>query len=326
MASPITTNQLIDSVRSLIDERNQEAVNDVRDIIPALNRALSYGADILARKYEEPLLAYYNLTIVGGVQEYDIPEDSFEDRVLKIEFNLNGVYTEVKRILYRDITYYESPARTAVPLYYVIIGRKIRFVSAPNGTFNARIWYIRSPDPLNVSQGRITLVNTTSNYVLVDSAGSDLSTETDNLNSYVNLVDAQTGSVKASMQIQNINGNKLTFKSVPTRSSVQNKTILNTMVTADSSLQVSADDYVCLIGGSCVPPNFAQLQNFIVQHASAEMLRKLGADKGQEEQILQRFERQVERTWVGQEHTLRVSKRNRIWNLPYRRWFTRGGN
>lgn len=322
MGQPVTTSDLIAAVRSCIDERNQESVNDERDIIPSLNRAQSFGADILARKYEEPLLTYYSLTISGGQQEYDIPEDAFEDRILKVEFDLNRIFTEVKRIMYRDITYFESPVRTAVPLYYVIVGRKIRFVSAPNGTFNARIWYVKSPEPLNLPQGRISSVNTGSNYVLVDTIGSDLTTETDALKSYVNIVDAQTGTIKGSFQVKNLAGNKIEFKTTPTRSSVQNKTIAISM----TGLDIQPDDYVCLISGTCVPLNMAQFQNFIVQYSAAEMLRKLGTAQGQEEIILRRFEEQVERMWVGQEQELRVAKRNRIWNLPYRRWFTRGGN
>lgn len=322
MAQPITTNDLIAAVRSCIDERNQESVNDERDILPSLNRAQSFAADILARKYEEPLLSYYTLTISGGKQEYDIPEDAFEDRILKVEFDLNRIYTEVKRIMYRDITYFESPVRTAVPLYYVIIGRKIRFVSAPNGTFNARIWYIRMPEPLNLPQGRIASVNEGSNYILVDSIGADLTTETDQLKSYVNIVDAQTGTIKGSFQVKNLLNNKIEFKTTPTRSSVQNKTISTSM----TGLDIQPDDYICLIGGTCVPLNYQQFQNFLIQYSGAEMLRKLGTSQGKEEEILQKFEQQVERLWVGQEQELRVAKRNRIWNLPYRRWFTRGGN
>jgi hypothetical protein len=158
MAAPRTTSDLIAELRSQIDEANEIAIDDVRDILPALNRAQQYAWNILARKYPDPIIGYSTLTLTSTDQEYDIPEDTFEDRIEKIEIAVDtGYYVECKRISYTDITNYESNSTDPQPYYYAIVGRKIRFIPKPNGNYNARIWYIADPQKLVKDQGRITL-------------------------------------------------------------------------------------------------------------------------------------------------------------------------
>ena len=82
----LTVQDLVDQVRNQVDEQDQDAVSLEGDILPVLNRAQDYAYNILARKYQEPLLTYTQLTLTSG-QEYDIPEDAFEDRIEKIEIH-----------------------------------------------------------------------------------------------------------------------------------------------------------------------------------------------------------------------------------------------
>ena len=56
MARSITTRQLISSIRSMIDERNEAEIDDDLDILPALNRGFDDAIDILARKYPDSLI------------------------------------------------------------------------------------------------------------------------------------------------------------------------------------------------------------------------------------------------------------------------------
>ena len=57
MASQIiAVNDLIDEVRSMLDEDNRTSVSDTADILPALNRAQNYAANILSRHYESHYL------------------------------------------------------------------------------------------------------------------------------------------------------------------------------------------------------------------------------------------------------------------------------
>lgn len=323
MAAPIIVDDLVDQVRDQIDEVNQENISD-SDILQSLNRGQDYAVNILARQYEEPLLAPpTTVQTFSGQAEYDLPEDILEDRIEKLEVNELNLKWEVKRISYRDISLYETNALTSRPYHYVVIGKKFRVVPRPSGRFTFRLWYLREPEKLVASQGRITVVNITDNYVVVDNPGDALTTESDSLNSYVNLVDAQTGLIKASMQIKKISDGRITFKSTPDRSTVQGKTIASAIPdgTGDVSA-VEADDFVCLSQGVCVPFLKRPLSNFLIQYAVSEIKRRLGEPTEAEAAVLSKFEEQVERQWVGREQTSRVTKRSKNWHQPFRRYFT----
>lgn len=318
-----TVDNLVEEVRSQVDEQNVDSVSTEKDILPSINRAQDYAFDILSRKYEEPILAYTTLDVNGSQIEYDIPENVFEDRVQKLEVIVPSsnsgmnTYREIQRISYRDLTNYESATKTNVPYYYCIIGRKIRLIPTPTGTYNIRMWYLKNPEKLVLPQGRITVLNSASNYVVVDSAGDSLTTEADQLGSYVNLIDGQSGQIKGSLQIQALSDNKVTFRTVPTRSSVLNRTVSGSL----SSLDIGLDDYLAPIDGTCVPYYGKPISNFLIQFAVAEITRKLGGSADMEEKVLEKFEKQVERTWAGRETQLRVKKKSANWGVPINRWW-----
>ena len=316
-----TVQNMVDEVRSLTDEENRDSLNTENDILPILNRAQDYAFDIYARRYPEPILGYQSLDLVSGTQEYDIPENVFEDRVLKIEVAIpNGTYREVGQIAYSDLTAYESNGRSAVPSYFAIIGRKLRFVPMPSGIYNARLWYLRNPERLILPQGRITTVNTGSNYVLVDTIGDALTTESDQLESYVNVIDGQTGEIKGSLQIQTLSDNRITFRTTPLRSTVLNRTI-----SAMADLTIAADDYICLITGTCVPYYGRPTTNFLIQYAAADVAMKLGGDTNTTTALLDRFEKQLEKTYSGRQNTMRIQRKSRLWSSPTWR-ITNNGN
>lgn len=317
-----TVDNLVAETRSMLDEANVDSIDTNTDILPALNRAQDYAFDVLARKYPEPILTYSYMNLSSGVAEYSIAEDVFEDRILKVEIRIpsgsgNDQFREIQRVSYNDMSEYETPGLSNMPYYYCIFGRTIRLSSAPTGNYGVRIWYLRNPEKLVLPQGRITIVNTASNYVIVDQAGSDLTTESDQLGSYVNLIDGQTGVIKGSLQIQILQDNKLAFRAVPLRSTVLNREIAGSI----TGLAVNADDYVCNVAGIAVPYYGQPTCNFMIQYAVSELTRKLGGNGQEQEQVLEKFEKQVERTWVKRENTTRIKKRSKIWGLPANRWW-----
>lgn len=316
-----TVQNLIDEVRAQLDEENRDSVSTESDILPTLNRAQDYAFDILSRKYEEPILTNTTLSLSANQSEYDIPENVFEDRIQKIEIRVpSGAgynYREVRRISYRDITNYETGSNVSIPYYYSIYSRKMRIIPTPNGTYDARVWYLRNPEKLVLPQGRITVVNSVSNYVNVDSIGDLLTTESDNLGSYVNVIDGQTGEIKGSLQIQSLANNRITFRTVPNRASVLNRTI----AASTSTVSAALDDYLAPIDGTCVPYYSRPISNFLIEYSVAEITRKLGGESDKEEKVLEKFEKQVERTWAGRETTLRIKKKSHIWAPFSGRWF-----
>ncbi len=321
MARRLTTEDLISEVRSMIDESNITSVRDDQDILPALNRAQDVAANILARHYESPMLAYEEVSLTAGQSEYPIPENAFEQRLEKIEVQVNNLFYQVKRIDYRDSSAYESLSiRTNVPYYYAVIGNKYRLLPSPTATYPLRIWYLKDPEPLVRSQGRITFVKADVNYIIVDSIGSELTVSNADLNCYANLIDGQTGEVRATMQIASIQGNKITFKSVfgpNDRTSVLNKTISSNL----ANITVQPDDFICTIHGTCIPIMKKPFSNYLIQYAVAEMQRKLGGPADMELKVKQDLETIVERSWVGRETSLRVSRNNRNWEVPPRRFY-----
>ncbi len=321
-----TVQDLIDQVRSQLDEDNQASISDTRDILPALNRAQDHAMNILARHYEEPLLDYYSLTLTSGQQEYAIPEDSFEDRIEKVELEVGpSIFQEVTRVSYRDATYLESPLKSPFPSNYVVIGKRIRFVPDVSGNYPARIWYLREAPKFVTPQGRIQSVNEASRYVIVDSVGENLSVQSDNLNSYANIIDGSTGEIKASLQIQSIGANsQIVFKASPTRATVLNKTIQSDLTSLvdihGNPTSIEPDDYISVLAGSCIPIFPKPVNNFCIQYAVSELTRKLGGAADQERIVLEAFEKSVERSWVGRETTKRIKMRARYWKRPYRRF------
>lgn len=318
-----TVESLVDEIRQQLDEDNTDSIDTNADILPALNRAQKYAFDILARKYPEPLLRYTTLTLTANVAEYPIPEDVFEDRIQKLEVAMPSgslsQYSEVERRSYRDITSLESTTNAASPRFYVIFGRTIRLIPAPSGAYNIRMWSLRNPEKLVLPQGRITVVNTTDNYVTVDSAGDSLTTETDQLGSYVNFIDGQTGEIKGSAQIRILSGGRITFRTSPLRSTVLGRTISSSL----TSLGLEVDDYIAPIQGTCVPYFSEPVSNFLIEYSVAALKGKLEGDSNSLQSLLESLEKQVERTWVGREQQLRVKRKSNSWNRSlrlFRRW------
>ena len=319
---------MVQEVRSMLDEDNRQSVTDDEDILPALNRAQGFAANILARHYDSPLIKHVSITPQSGVSEYNIPEESFEQRLNKVEIQVNQSFYELTRIDYSDVSFYETPSQVAIPDYYAIVENRFRIVPQANLRNQIRLWYVKEPMKMVKNQGRINQVNTTDNYVILDAAGSSLTTEADQLDSYVNVIDAQTGRRKATFQVKSINGNRINFKTSPARTTVLNTSIdtsissllLNNDTTTES-VSIEQDDYLCLIHGSCVPFFKTPFTNYLVQYAVAEIRRKLGGPADLEQRVLDKLEEQVERSWVGREQDMRVKRVNQNWYFPIRRYY-----
>ena len=313
--TPVTVTNLIDQVRDQTDELSTVNLSDA-DILQALNRAQLHAVSILSKHYPDPYMDEQTLTLTSGTQEYDMPEDLFEDRVESISIDDNTRLWPVRRITYRDDHYYTTSARVARPDSYAIVGRKLRFYPTPTGTYNAKMWYMRSPETLVEPQGRLEYVDSGNNQILVDSIGSDLTSTMNALGSYVNVIDAQTGEVKATMQIKTISGNNITLKSAASgrRSTIYNKTIVYSIPST-----VNVDDYVCLASGTCIPYFGEGINNFLIQYAVAEARRRLEDNPDMELRVLDDFRDRVIGQWSGREATQRVARRSTKWYGQIRR-------
>lgn len=326
-----TVDNLLSEVRQLLDEDNNDALRD-EEILSSLNRGQDHVVDVLSAHYPDPYMASTELAVAASQDEFPIPEDSYSDKVTKVEFKASATdsyYQEVQRINYRDVTIYEnSNSSVFVPYYYYIVGDKLRFV--PKASGQARVWYVRMPDQLVVSQGRITGINTSTQKITVDSLGSDVSTDISSLSSYFNVCDGQTGVVKATFQAKNVNNNTLEIKTQPTALNLPGRTLYNDLTgptNSDGSQAVALNDYISVVDGTCVPYFSRPASNFLIQYAVAELKRKLtGGAADMEERLKQDFLSHVTKTYTGREQKLRVKKVSNTWNNNKRlyRPFSRG--
>lgn len=327
---PTTTQDLVDQVRSQIDEDNVVGIKTLTDIVPALNRGQDHACEILAHHYPDPLIASSTITLQAGVEYYPIPEDAMGDRVNKMETLIPGFPADLKRVAYNQMSEYETLGVVPIPYGYCIVGRNIRVLPKASGTYPARMWYVRQPQPLVLPWGRITRINAAQNYLVVDSLGDSEgtapTTAIDDLTSYFNIIDAQTGEIKGTFQVRAISGNRIDIKTTP---DPNRTTVWNNPIATDLSAQLTTtlqapavDDYICPVDGTCVPMLKNPFANFFIQFAVAAMRRKLGDASGLEENVLAQFEKEVKSTWAGREHAQRVLKKSQYLSLPFRRYIT----
>ena len=320
-----TVADIAESVRARIDEMNRDSIDTERDIVPALNRALEYATDVYARVYPDPYIASVTVPLAANQTEYDIPEDVYEDRLVKVDLYIpSSGYAEITRVSYKDLANYQANALTSDPYYYAITGRKIVVVPTPSSTTNSiRLWYVKNPEQLVLPQGRITLVNDTNQYVVLNDIGESLTAETDELNSYINIINFRTGEIRGTFQIARIEDARVYIRTNPSQDRILGRDINISL----ADLSISREDYVCLSTGTCVPYLASPTSNFIIQYAIAELSRQLGVNSVEEEQVLAKFEKQVQNTWAGREPTTRIAKRNPAYGTPIRRWtLTQKGN
>ena len=314
----ITTSELVRQVRAQIQEANEKGPITDEVILDALNRGLDYGWDILARNYKSPILKQSGEVLTDSEGRYVLPEDMFEDRILKVEYiSSSGSHLPLEARSPQDVSYLQSDTYGGDPIAYILEGRTLQIL--PNrsaGNRRIKFWYLEEVPKIVPIQARVTSFTSgggvSNATIVVDSTADVTLSPSDHFGKYLNFINFETGEIRGSAQIQSVDGNQFTLKLVPTRSEVLGRTISNDI---PSTLEV--DDYVCGIEGSCVLYFSKPLSNMVIQYAVAEIRRSLGYDVGIEERKLDQLENQVSYTFSKRPNTLRVNRRKSRW----RSWF-----
>jgi hypothetical protein len=304
-----TTDDIMAQVRDQLQETNITTVSD-ETILRAINRGVDYAWNVYVRHYPDPLIVRSPVTSIDADGTFQIPDDAFEQRLQKVELEQAGIVYELERINYRRTTPYRNNVIGSRPVYYAIRGRTVELLPKPGSAFNFHAYYVRRPDRLRLQQGQVasfTAAGAGDASIVVDSVGSTLSTD-DPYSKYVNFVDGKTGEIRGSAEIKTIDGQQITFKQTPTRS-----TVLGRSISGDIPSDLGVDDYITDIRGSCVVFLQQPTSNFLIQYAVSEIRRALGYDTGIEKSALAEFEAQVEHTWAGREASMRVKPSNRVW-------------
>lgn len=308
MAATLTVNEMVLQVREGADETNVSSVsNDF--ILATLNRALEYSADTLVRFYPEPLITFTVIPLVPGQKLYTMPEGIFEDRVEKVEVFYNVGFLDLIRLSYRELALIERTTQTARPYNYACFGRQIQVLPTPASTFDLRVWYVQEPENLVPQLYRVTSATGGTSATTIDTTVTQLTLDhpdTSPYASYMNVIDKDTGLIKGTVQLSSVAGSALTIKGTPDRSAVHNKTVVGTFPT-----DMTDGDWLCAANGSCVPFLRQPFINFAIEYTIAKIRHKFAENSKQEQEMLDRFEKQIERTWVKREHCSRVKNRNR---------------
>ena len=322
----LTTLDLIADVRSLIDETSQDAADDTLDILAALNRAQAEAVTIICSQYDQLIVAsklYTLADVTTATGSVPMPEDILEDRIQKVEVKAAGGYwVSLQCMSYRDAARLETPYTASYTQSYYTQGRRIfllpQNVASTNFT-SLRVWYSKEPDKLVKPLGTVTAVSSSAvPYVHITDDSVEFTASPVANASYVNIVDGETGTVKATLQIASKIADKLTFRTVPQRTSIFGRTVstaLPVVDVANPDAAIKPDDLVCSAGGSCVPFLKGVFVNFLVQSAALDCKRRLGDAETLpvELQLKDNFLQYVKGLWSGREQGERIRPKSDAW-------------
>lgn len=308
----LIVDDIIEMTRFQLDESSTISVSDA-EIIRVLNRAQRKAANIFARKDDSLFWTSADTTTTAGTRGYALPDEAYGERIELVEVLINNNPVKLTRINRSKASPYVGSSQTARPYLYTIQDNEIHVFPTPSGGLTLRIHYTRRVEPMVKSQGRVVSINTGSQFILVDTLGSDISTTVSTVNSggYVNFIDYNTGAVLGSAQVSAIDTTlkKISFKTASlTRTTVLGKTVATSMPTT-----LAVDDYVCLVTGTCAPEIPDAYQDFLIQYAVVEIKRAFNEDTTAEYAAMREMETELERVWVGRENKLRKTKTSGPW-------------
>jgi hypothetical protein len=317
-----TTDELVLQVREQLDEFNEDTLDDSQ-AIRALNRSQTRATNITSRRSAGLIAKFVDITTADDAETYDMPTDTFAQKITDVQVIRDSLAWPLTKVAIGTETPYLNSAQVEYPFYYLAYNNVIKPIPKPNNGVTLRFWYLQKPDSLVEQQGRITAIDTSNNYIQVDSLGSSLSTSTSTIASggYISVINYTTGAVKESYQISSLNttSNRINIKtSGLTRSSVLGKTISTSIGTTPAQ-----DDYVCLINGTCVSQLPDAYINFVIQNTVVEVKRRFGEPSNDEIVALRDAERELKKAWAGRENAARVRKTNSKLNSyigPVRRY------
>ncbi|MCP3700834.1 MAG: hypothetical protein GY920_20395 [Aliivibrio sp.] len=323
-----TTRDLMSQVRNQCSEINEERLSNIQ-ILEALNRAYDDAFDIMGRLYPDPIIKYIE-TYPDENGIITIPDNVWEDRIMLVEFYQNGASastdgyrTKVAETDNLNDLGALNNITGSYPYVFSIIGRSIQIGPAKGvSKYLHRVWYADSPLPLRLDQGSIEIIDQAGNFIVLDelrNTGEGLVpvNPSNAYGKYINIVDRETGLYKCTLQVESIDGNKLTFKSTPTRSTVYNLTVSSSIPD-----DVKLDDIISEVSGSGTVYFKTPTTNYIVQYAVNEIQRSLGvANLSFEEGKLRELKDRVEGAWKRRPASKYKRAFSRVWSSKrYRNW------
>lgn len=307
-----TVDDLIQSVRDATDEDNQDYLTTAQ-ILKALDRGQRNATNIISRKYPDLFTESVDITTDGGYN-YALPTSAAGRRITHVESYSGDTAYPIQRISEQQATLYRSNSQTSRPLYYIMYKNNIQLVPKPTSGVVVKLYYLKRSQPLVAQQGRVTDINTASNLVTLDAIGSNLNTTITGFGSYVNFIDYNTGAVKGTCQVAAINttNKEVTFKT----SGLTRTKVLGLTVGVAIPTGLVADDYVCLVTGTCVPELDDVYCDYLLQYAVVDVRRRFGEPLQEELIALDKIGKELETMWAGRNPPGRIRKANSAYANP----------
>lgn len=133
-----TIASMITEVRSLADMEYTQFVTDT-EIVLWLNKAHQRMHNILNNAYEQYRYDTDDVTMVQDQKDYDLPAGFM--KLIKVMYvNSDGRERPLKR---KDLNTADFPTlRRGWPMYYSLLGKKIRFWPVPQSGHTIRLYYV----------------------------------------------------------------------------------------------------------------------------------------------------------------------------------------
>ena len=303
------------AVRAQADEANTEDITNAK-ILMYLNKAQQRLVHLANRKYSPMFMRELELTGADfeSGRSAVTTSNAFAYTVNMVEAIYNGASFKIQPAEVSQMVTYTRRTGAIIPSYYAIQGNRLLLYPSVANASTIRVRYQIRPPQLVMSQGRITNIDDAATGTLfLDELGSELSTGVDSLRAFVNIVDGQTGLVKCTNQIAELDtdAESLTIKTTALdRSTVYGQTVSDAIAS-----DVALDDYITPANGTCIPTLVRDYTDFLIQFAVLEVKRSMGeTDATQSDYAaLKEMEEDVQLMWSGRPSSMRVSGPSLHW-------------
>jgi hypothetical protein len=308
---------MLDELRAAVEEENSVQIRNDYNLLPILNRAHEVAYKVLAQVYPDPISEFIDIPVTS--QTINIPETVGMDKIYK-SYWVDGAGRKIVNCNRAGLQHFSDTDATGssnFPAEYVLYGRKIRFSSAPNGTL--RMWYMTKRESLVEPIATIDSISGT-DTLLISDLDDQIDFTASRLSSYVNIVDATTGIIKATVQVRSSDSNNIVIRTSPDRSSVLNRPISSDLTTlidiSGMAVSVEADDLICPINGTAVLPYWDLVHGFVLQESIATLKRELGYAYDVDQQLVTTFRIDMRKAaTAGADAPITIRRRNPIWNM-----------
>lgn len=260
MAQDFTTTALLASIkrRGMLPS-NDETFSDADFLAVATEEMQSYVFDMLLESSEEYGVVEYEVAITAGTDSYFIPQRAAGDALRGVEIaDSNGNYFPLPRI---EPERRQDYGTTGSVSGYMLEDNYVVLLPSPTVGGTLRLRYFRRPSKLIPVSSAATVSSIASGRLIVTTSASLPSTI------------AQGDSVDF---VDNNPGFRILAMDATTTATTSGTTLT---VTSALPASVTARDYICPAGESCVPQIPVELHPLLAQRTASRCLEMLGDPK-----------------------------------------------